>query len=51
MLPNGPSFVAAFFGALRLGAVVVPLNVLLSPRELEERYEATSPAAVVVRSR
>ena len=47
VLPNGPSFAAAFFGALRLGAVVVPLNVLLSPRELEERYEATLPAAVV----
>ena len=47
VLPNGPAFVAAFFGALRLGAVVVPLNVLLSPRELEERYDATAPSAVV----
>jgi long-chain acyl-CoA synthetase len=47
VLPNGPAFVAAFFGALRLGAVAVPLNVLLSRRELGERYAATSPAAVV----
>jgi long-chain acyl-CoA synthetase len=47
VLPNGLAFVAAFFGALRIGAVVVPLNVLLSPRELEDRYDATAPSAVV----
>ena len=35
--PERAAFVAAFFGALRLGAVVVPLNLLLSPREIEER--------------
>jgi long-chain acyl-CoA synthetase len=29
MLPNVPEFVTAYYGALRAGAVVVPMNVLL----------------------
>jgi long-chain acyl-CoA synthetase len=37
LLPNVPEFVAAYFGALRLGAVVVPLNALLKSLEIEER--------------
>jgi long-chain acyl-CoA synthetase len=36
-LPNGPEFAAAWFGALQLGAIVVPLNVLLAPPEVDER--------------
>jgi long-chain acyl-CoA synthetase len=36
-LPNGPDFVAVWFGALRLGAIVVPLNPLLAQREVDER--------------
>ena len=47
VLPNSPSFVEAFFGALRLGAIVVPFNVLLRPREIEERLAAVSASAVV----
>src|SRR3954464_1271309 len=33
MLPNVPHFPVVFYGALRAGAVVVPMNVLLKPRE------------------
>ena len=33
MLPNVPEFPVVYFGALRLGAVVVPMNVLLKERE------------------
>lgn len=36
-LPNGPGFVAAWAGGLRLGAIMVPLNPLLSSREVDER--------------
>ncbi|HZQ80608.1 MAG TPA: AMP-binding protein [Gaiellaceae bacterium] len=37
VLPNRPSSVAAFHGALRAGATVVPLNPLLSRTEIEQR--------------
>ncbi len=32
--PNGPDFVVAFLAATRIGAVAVPINTFLSPREL-----------------
>jgi long-chain acyl-CoA synthetase len=34
MLPNVPYFPIVFFGALRLGAIVVPMNPLLKDREV-----------------
>src|ERR1041385_4666375 len=34
MLPNVPYFPVLFFGALRLGATVVPMNPLLKEREV-----------------
>jgi long-chain acyl-CoA synthetase len=34
MLPNVPYFPPAYYGALRAGAVVVPMNVLLKGREV-----------------
>jgi long-chain acyl-CoA synthetase len=43
MLPNGPAFVAAALGALRLGAIIVPLNGLLAAPEVEARLEASRP--------
>ena len=30
VLPNTPDYLAAYFGVLRLGGIVVPLNVLLA---------------------
>jgi long-chain acyl-CoA synthetase len=32
--PNGPWFPMAYFGILKAGAAVVPINVLLKPREI-----------------
>ena len=46
-LPNGSAFLAACFGALRLGAIVVPLNVLLAPPEVEARLKASTPRVLV----
>ena len=43
MLPNGPAFVAAALGALRLGAIIVPLNLLLAPPEVEARLRGVEP--------
>jgi long-chain acyl-CoA synthetase len=34
MLPNVPYFPVAYYGALRLGATIVPMNVLLKGREV-----------------
>ncbi len=34
MLPNVPHFPLAYYGALRAGAIVVPMNVLLKSREV-----------------
>src|SRR6478735_6887130 len=34
MLPNVPYFPVAYYGVLRAGAVVVPMNVLLKGREV-----------------
>ena len=35
MLPNVPEFAIAYYGVLRAGGVVVPMNVLLKKREVE----------------
>jgi len=42
-LPNVPESVARFHGALRCGSVVVPLNPLLSEREVEQRRRPFEP--------
>ena len=48
-LPNTPDYVAAYFGILRLGAIAVPLNVLLAQPEIDARLEAAAPKAFVDR--
>jgi long-chain acyl-CoA synthetase len=48
MLPNGAEFVAAYFAILRLGAIAVPLNVLLSPREVADRVARARPILFLV---
>jgi long-chain acyl-CoA synthetase len=47
LLPNIPEYVAAYYGALRLGAVVVPLNVLLRRGEIEERLRHSGASVLV----
>jgi long-chain acyl-CoA synthetase len=46
MLPNVPQFAAVFYGVLRAGAVVVPMNPLLKAREVGY-YLADSGARVL----
>ena len=46
-LPNTPAYVAAHLGALRLGAIAVPLNVLLAPPEIDARLQAAAPQRYV----
>ncbi len=35
LLPDGPEFVAAFVGAMKIGAVPVPMNTAARPAELQ----------------
>jgi long-chain acyl-CoA synthetase len=46
MLPNVPYFPVVYYGILRLGAAVVPMNVLLKAREVE--FYLRDPEAKVV---
>ncbi|MBA2514401.1 MAG: AMP-binding protein, partial [Solirubrobacterales bacterium] len=46
MLPNVPYFAIAYYGTLRAGGVVVPMNVLLKGRETS--FYLTDPGAKLV---
>ena len=46
MLPNVPGFASIYYGILRLGAVVVPMNVLLKERETS--FYLSDPGAKAV---
>ena len=45
--PNVPGFPIAYFGILKAGAVVVPLNVLLKPREIAYHLKDSNAAAMI----
>jgi long-chain acyl-CoA synthetase len=47
LLPNVPAFAEAYYGALRLGAIVVPLNMLLAEREIVDRLEHSGSSVLV----
>jgi len=47
-LPDGPEWVAAFFGVLRVGAVVVMINPDLRSEQIREFYEYTRARAAFV---
>ena len=48
-LPNTPDYLAAYMGVLRLGAIAVPLNILLAQPEIDARLEAATPRLLVDR--
>jgi long-chain acyl-CoA synthetase len=50
-LPNCPQFPIAFFGALRIGAVVVPCNPVYTPPELRYQLADSGAETIVVLSR
>src|SRR6185295_20089933 len=45
--PNVPWFPLAYFGILKAGAVVVPLNVLLKPREIAYHLKDSDAVALL----
>src|SRR4029450_3278574 len=46
MLPNVPQFPMLYYGILRAGAVVVPMNPLLKAREIEYYLQDSGPGLV-----
>ena len=47
LCPNVPHFPAAYFGILKAGAAVVPLNVLLRPREIAYHLRDSDATALL----
>ncbi len=47
LLPNFPGYVIAYYGILKTGAVVVPLNPLYTAHELEFHFNDSSATTVV----
>jgi long-chain acyl-CoA synthetase len=45
--PNLPAFPAAYFGILKAGGVVVPLNILLKPREVAYHLRDSAARALI----
>ncbi len=50
MLPNMPQYVVAFFGALRVGAIVVNTNPTYTPRELEHQLNDSGAETIIMLS-
>ena len=46
-LPDGPEFVGAFFGVLKIGAVVVMVNPQLPPDKLSDLFDYTQASLAV----
>jgi len=46
MLPNIPEFASVYFGALRFGAIVMPMNVLYKQREVAFLLEEAGAAVI-----
>lgn len=48
MLPNSPIFVIAFFGAMKIGAIVVNNNPTYTARELKHQLEDSGAETIVI---
>lgn len=48
LLQDGPDFLYGFFGAIKIGAVAVPLNTLLKPHEYEFLFNDTRAGVALV---
>ncbi len=48
LCPNVPYFPVAYYGILKMGGVVVPLNILLKPREIAYHLRESDTKAIIV---
>jgi benzoate-CoA ligase family protein len=51
LLPDGPDFIFAFFGAIKIGAVAVPVNTLLKPADYEYLLNDSRARVLIVHER
>lgn len=51
LLPDCPEFIFVFFGAIRIGAVAVPVNTLLTPPEYEYLLNDSRARVLVIHER
>jgi long-chain acyl-CoA synthetase len=50
LLPNEPAYISAYYGALKLGAILVPLNPMLKRGEIETRLGHAEAAVLIAAS-
>jgi benzoate-CoA ligase family protein len=50
LLPDSPEFIAAFFGAVKIGAVAVPVNPFAHAADYLDYIENSEPCAAIVHS-
>jgi benzoate-CoA ligase family protein len=48
LLPDGPEFAAAYFGAIKIGAIAVPTNTALRPPDYAYLLDESEAAALIV---
>jgi benzoate-CoA ligase family protein len=48
LLPDGVPFIAGFFGAIKIGAVAVPVNTLLKPHDYEYLLNDSNARVLIV---
>jgi len=46
LLPNSPQFVASYFGSLKAGATVTPMNPLFTPREIASQAQEAEASTI-----
>jgi benzoate-CoA ligase family protein len=50
LVPDTPEFVFAFFGAMKIGAVAIPMNTLLKPKDYEYLLQDSRARVLLVHS-
>jgi len=48
LMPDSPEWVFAFFGAMKIGAVAVPMNTMLKPRDYEYLLNDSRSRVIIV---
>ena len=50
LLPNSPEYIMLIYALMRLGSILLPLNIRLTPYELSFQLQHTKPAYLIYSS-